>query len=31
VRRWALENGHDVAKHGLLPWAVLRAYEADRQ
>jgi hypothetical protein len=28
VRRWAREHGHDVHAHGLMPWTVLRAYEA---
>jgi integrase/recombinase XerD len=28
VRRWALESGHDVARYGLMPWSVLRAFES---
>jgi integrase/recombinase XerD len=30
VRRWARENGWDVAQHGQLPWTVLEGYRAAR-
>jgi hypothetical protein len=29
VRLWARHNGWDVARHGQLPWTVLKAHQAE--